>query len=69
MTPDDPDGHDLEGDGFIDLVIHYDRQEVKGLGLCDYETGDYVRLYITGSLFEEFSGIPISGFDWVRIKK
>jgi len=69
MTPDDPDGHDLEGDGFIDLVIHFDRQEVTGLGLCTYYTGDYVRLYITGSLFEEFGGTPISGFDWVRIKR
>ncbi len=33
------------------------------------ETGDYVELYVTGKLLEEFGGTAISGFDWVRIKK
>ncbi len=68
MTPEEPDGHDFEGDGILDLVLHFDRKEVTPL-LCDYETGDYVKLYITGNLLEEFGGTAISGFDWVRIKK
>ena len=68
MTPEDPDGHDLEGDGIQDLVLHFDRKAVTPL-LCHHETGDYVELYVTGNLLEEFGGTPISGFDWVRIKK
>lgn len=66
--PEEPDGHDLEGDGYMDLVLHFDRKEVTPL-LCDYETGDYVELHITGNLLEEYGGTPVSGFDWVRIKK
>jgi len=66
--PEEPDGHELEGDGYLDLVMHFDRKEVTPL-LCDYETGDYVELYITGNLLEEYGGTPVSGFDWVRVKK
>ena len=68
MTPEEPDGHDLEGDGILDLILHFDRKAVTPL-LCEYETGDYVELYVTGTLLEEFSGTKIMGFDWVRIKK
>jgi len=68
VTPEEANGHDLEGDGILDLVLHFDRKAVTPL-LCEYETGDYVELYVTGNLLEEFGGTPISGFDWVRIKK
>ena len=68
MTPEEADGHELEGDGILDLVLHFDRKAVAPL-LCVYETGDYIELYVIGNLLEEFGGTPISGFDWVRIKK
>ncbi len=68
-TPDDPDGHELEGDGFLDLVFHFDRQEVVGLGLCEFGDGEYVKLYVVGNLFgENGEGTAIEGFDWIRIQ-
>lgn len=69
MTPDEPDGHELTGDGLLDLMLHFDRQEVVELGLCEYETGDFVRLYIMGFTGENGEGIPIQGLDWIRVKK
>jgi hypothetical protein len=69
MTPDDPDGHELEGDGYLDLVFHFKRQEVVGLGLCEYSDGEYVKLYLVGNLKgENGEGPPIRGFDWIRVQ-
>ena len=45
-----------------------DRQEVIELGLCEYETGDFVKLYIMGFTGENEEGVPIHGFDWIRVK-
>jgi len=68
-TPDDPDGHELEGDGYLDLVFHFDRQEVVGLGLCEFGDGEYVKLYVIGNLHsEDGEGTPIHGFDWIRVQ-
>jgi len=68
-TPDDPDGHEMTADGFVDLVLKFDTQEVVGtLGLCGHEDWEYVKLFLKGNLFEEEGGTPIEGFDWVRIQ-
>jgi hypothetical protein len=68
-TPDGPDGHEMTADGFVDLVLKFDTQEVVGaLGLCGHEDWEYVKLFLKGNLFEEESGTPIEGFDWVRIQ-
>lgn len=44
------------------------RQEVIELGLCEYETGEFVKLYIMGFTGENEEGVPIHGFDWIRVK-
>jgi len=68
-TPDDPDGHEMTADGFVDLVLKFDTQEVVGtLGLCGHEDWEYVKLFLKGNLFDEEGGTPIEGFDWVRIQ-
>jgi len=61
-------GHDLEGDGYLDLVLHFKTQEVVStLGLCDYYHGEVIPLMITGNLFEAYNGTPIQGSDYIRI--
>jgi hypothetical protein len=68
-TPDDPDGHEMTADGFVDLVLKFDTQEVvETLGLCGHEDWEYVKLFLKGNLFEDDGGTPIEGFDWVRIQ-
>ena len=67
-NPDDPEGHALEGDGYMDLVFHFSRQEVTGLMTCDEEYMSYWKLYLTGNLMEEHSGLSFTGFDWIRIQ-
>jgi hypothetical protein len=68
-TPEEPDGHEETADGYMDLVLKYDTQEVvETLGLCEFEEWSYVKLFIRGNLFEEEGGIPIEGFDWIRIQ-
>jgi hypothetical protein len=60
-------GHDLEGDGYLDLVLKFDTQEVVNtLELCQYN-GEKIPLIISGNLCEEFDGTPIQGEDYVRI--
>ena len=68
-TPDEPDGHELTFDGYVDLVFKFDVPELVGtLGLCDIDDWEYIKLYIKGNLLEEEGGTPIEGFDWVRIQ-
>jgi len=68
-TPEEPDGHEETADGYVDLVLKFDAQEVVGtLGLCEIEDWIFVKLFIRGNLFEEEGGTPFEGFDWVRIQ-
>ncbi|NOQ37295.1 hypothetical protein GQ472_00275 [archaeon] len=60
------DCHDLNGDGFMDLTLKFDTQEVVALTLTD-EMGETIPLTITGNLMEEFGGTPIEGQDCVRV--
>jgi PKD repeat protein len=60
-------GHALGGDGYLDLVLHFDTQVVVNtLGLGAY-VGQTIPLLITGNLCEELGGKPIRGQDYVCI--
>jgi hypothetical protein len=61
-------GHDLAGDGYLDLTLKFSRQEVKEtLGLDAFSDRDVVILILTGNLMEEFNGSPIRGQDCIVI--
>ncbi len=67
-TTDWGGGHDLEGDGFLDLVLHFDTQEaVMTLTVTDH-VGETLPLILRGNLFEEYDGARILGHDYVRIR-
>lgn len=60
--------HDLNGDGYLDLALKFDTQElVETLGL-DEEAGNTITIWLTGNLVQELGGTPIRGRDCVRIK-
>lgn len=61
--------HDLDGDGYLDLTLKFDVQEVVSC-LGGVREGDKVRLILTGKLKEEFGGTPVRGQDcvWLRSK-
>ena len=64
---DDECCHDLNRDGYMDLTLKFDTQElVSTLGLEDY-AGETIQLKVSGNLMEEFSGTPIMGEDCVWI--
>jgi hypothetical protein len=55
-------------DGFLDLTLKFDVQEVvEAIG--EVNGGDCLVLTLTGNLFEEFGGTPIVGEDVVLILK
>lgn len=60
-------GHDLDGDGNLDLVLHFDTQEVVNKLKLTYYMGETIPLIIKGNLKEEYGGTPINGQDFVRI--
>jgi len=61
-------GHALRGDGFMDLVLHFDTQAVVNILTLTGEIGQTVPLIIRGTLYEEFDGTAIQGQDYVRIQ-
>jgi hypothetical protein len=66
-TGDPGGGHELGGDGYLDLVLHYRVQEiVAALDLCEITRRDTIPLMAEGTLFAEFGGTPIQGHDYVR---
>jgi hypothetical protein len=59
------DCHELEGDGYMDLTLKFDTQELVGeLDLCDFDDGDEIPLTITGYLYD---GREIKGEDCIRV--
>ena len=61
------DCHDLNGDGYLDLSLKFDTQElVTTLSLGDAE-GQTIPLIIIGKLIEEAGGRDITGSDCIRI--
>ena len=66
-TGEPGDGHEQEGDGFMDLVLHFDTQEVvEVLELCNYDD-ETVPLIVRGNL-DENGGTTIEGQDYVWLK-
>lgn len=64
------DCHDLDGDGYMDLTLKFEAQEVVNtLTLEDY-AGETIPLTINGNLMEEFSGTQFEGQDcmWILEK-
>jgi len=55
-------------DGYLDLTLKFDTQEVVA-ALGDVNDGDIIVLKLTGNLKEEFDGTPIVGEDVVVILK
>jgi hypothetical protein len=55
-------------DGFVDLTLKFDNQELVA-ALGPVEDGDVLVLEVYGHLGEEFGGDPFYGYDLVLIKK
>jgi hypothetical protein len=63
------DCYDEGEDGYLDLTLKFDTQElVETLGLSD-EAGNTIRLTLTGNLKEEEGGTPIEGEDCIWVLK
>jgi len=60
-------GHELEGDGFLDLVFHFDTQTVVTRLSLNQHVGETIPLIIMGNLYEDAGGKPIKGQDYVWI--
>jgi hypothetical protein len=61
-------GHELESDGYLDLVLHFDTQEVCLASYLGIYGGETIRLQVQGKLYEWAGGNHIRGHDFVRIK-
>lgn len=66
-TGEEGGGHALTGDGFIDLVLKFDTQELVNTLILTYHIGETIPLIIKGNLKEENGGAPLKGQDFVRI--
>ncbi|MCK5699030.1 MAG: hypothetical protein KAH93_04220, partial [Candidatus Aenigmarchaeota archaeon] len=60
------DCHDLNGDGFMDLTLKFDTQDVVAMNLLTLG-GETIPLTITGNLKEEEGGTAIEGQDCVLV--
>jgi len=61
------DCHDLNGDGYLDLILKFKTQElVATLNLG--EVAGEIPLILTGNLKEEEGGTPIKGSDCIKIR-
>jgi len=64
------DCHDFNGDGNLDLILKFNREELASdLNLYDAD-GKTVPLIIKGNLYKGYNGIPLQGQDciWVLDK-
>ena len=62
------DCHDLNGDGYIDLTLKFDTQELVSNLKLDEAAGETVPLTVTGDLKAENGGTPIEGEDCIRVQ-
>ena len=58
---------DLNGDGYVDLTLKFDTQEVKDTLSLETEVGNTILLLVTGNLKEEADGTPIEGSDCIWV--
>jgi hypothetical protein len=65
---EEAEGWDENGDGYVDLVLKFSREEITGLTTCEEEDKSYWKLYLTGNLDEDNGGKALEGFDWIRIE-
>ncbi len=61
------DCHEVEGDGYIDLVLQFETQELVAF-LGEINDGDVITLTFTGYLKEEYGGTEILGRDCIVIR-
>ena len=61
------DCHDLNGDGYMDLTLKFDTQELVSCLALEEVAGETIPLKLTGNLKEEAGGTPITGEDCVRV--
>lgn len=66
-TADMGGGHALDGDGLMDLVLHFKTQEAASVLTITEHIGQILPLIIRGNLFEEYDGTRIEGRDNVWI--
>lgn len=62
------DCHELEGDGYLDLTLKFDAQEVVA-ALGEVEDGECLMLELTGNLKTAYDALPIKGGDVVSVLK
>jgi hypothetical protein len=60
--------HDLNGDGYLDLTLKFDVQELIETLELDEEAGNTITLWLNGNLVQELGGTPIRGRDSIKIK-
>lgn len=61
------DCHDLNGDGYMDLTLKFDTQELVSCLALEEVAGETIPLKLTGNLKEEDGGTPITGEDCVQV--
>lgn len=62
------DCHDLNDDGFMDLALKFNKQEVVS-AIGDVNDEDIIELTVSGNLDEDEGSIPLNGQDCVVIRK
>jgi hypothetical protein len=68
MEPGTCDCHDLGGDGYLDLTLKFDTQELASY-LGNVSGGQKISLFLTGRLKAEFGGTPVGGKDCIWVKR
>jgi len=59
---------DVNRDGFLDLVSHFDTQEVAGVVTVTNSPDRFrMELRMTGNLMEEYGGLSIIGYDTITV--
>ncbi|MHA2143339.1 MAG: prenyltransferase/squalene oxidase repeat-containing protein [Candidatus Thorarchaeota archaeon] len=65
---EDGGGHELESDGILDIVFHFDTQEVCYATYLGVYGGETVRLQVQGRLYNWAGGNLVRGHDFVRVE-
>ena len=63
------DCHDLNGDGYLDLTLKFETQELIEQLELNEVAGETISLTLSGNLKEEDGGKPVAGEDCVWVLK